>query len=109
MNTLSIRRFGLAVGATCALLQLGCVLVMGALPKEAAIRFFNSLTHGVDWTPIVRWNIPAWESAVGVVELFILGWLVGAVAAAFYNLGGSTADHAPELTDRAGNTRAATK
>tara|TARA_R110002096_G_scaffold425301_1_gene633829 strand:+ start:499 stop:657 length:159 start_codon:yes stop_codon:yes gene_type:complete len=43
--------------------------------------------HGVDATPIMRWDMPWWETAVGVLEIFILGWLFGAVIAVFYNLG----------------------
>lgn len=87
MHTLSIKRFGFAVGAVSALLYLGCMFVMLTVPKEAVIRFFNSLMHGVDVTPIMRWDMPWWEAIIGVLEIFILGWLVGAALAMFYNLG----------------------
>lgn len=87
MNTLSTRRFGQALGGAFALSYLGCALVMAVVPRDAAIRFFNSLMHGLDVTPIVRWDIPLWETALGLVEIFILGWLFGAVIAALYNLG----------------------
>jgi len=86
MHNLSIKRFGFALGAVSALLYLGCMFVMLTVPKEAVIRFFNSLMHGVDVTPIMRWDMPWWEAMVGVVEIFILGWLVGAAMAMFYNL-----------------------
>ena len=87
MTTLSIKRFGLAVGVTFTLIRLGCDLIRVALPHETAIKFFNTLTHGVDWTPISRWSIPLWESALGLVEVFILGWLAGCIVAVLYNLG----------------------
>ena len=54
MHTLSIKRFGFAVGAVSALLYLGCMFVMVTVPKDAVIRFFNSLMHGVDVAPIMR-------------------------------------------------------
>lgn len=85
MSTLSIKRFGFALGAVSALLYLGCMFVMLTVPKEAVIRFFNSLMHGVDVSPIMRWDMPWWEAIIGVLEVFILGWLVGATVAMFYN------------------------
>jgi hypothetical protein len=30
-------------------------------------------------------NVPIWEAAIGIVETFILGWLIGACIAGFYN------------------------
>jgi hypothetical protein len=60
---------------------------MLTVPKEAAIRFFNSILHGVDVTSIMRWDMPWTEMVVGVLEVFILGWLFGAVLAVLYNLG----------------------
>lgn len=86
MNTLSIRRFGFSLGAACAVMYLGCVLVMLTVPKDAVVRFFNSIMHGWDVEPIMRWDMPWWEAAVGVLEIFVLGWLFGAVVAAFYNI-----------------------
>ncbi len=87
MQTLSLRRLGFALGAGFALAYLGCVFVMLTVPNEAAIRFFNSILHGVDVTTIMRWDMPWTEVLVGVLKVFILGWLFGAVLAALYNLG----------------------
>lgn len=86
MNQLSVTRFGFGLGMASALMYLGCVVVMLTVPHEVTIRFFNSLMHGVDVTPIMRWDIPWPEVVLGIVEIFILGWLFGAVLAAFYNL-----------------------
>jgi hypothetical protein len=86
VQTISIKRVGFAFGATAALLYLGCVFVMFTVPQDAVIRFFNSLLHGWDVTHIMRWDMPWWEAMLGVLETFILGWLVGAAFAFFYNL-----------------------
>lgn len=86
MNRLSVVRFACALASVSALLYVGCVFVMLTVPKEAVIKFFNSLMHGVDVTSIMRWDMPWWEAVIGVIEMFILGWLVGAVFAAVYNL-----------------------
>lgn len=87
MHTLSVKRLSFALGAGFAVLYLGCAFVMITVPKDVAVRFFNSIMHGVDVTPIVRWDMPWWEMVVGVLQVFIVGWLFGAVVAALYNLG----------------------
>jgi hypothetical protein len=86
MNTINWR-LGFALGGSLALLYLGCAFVMLTVPQEAAVRFFNSITHGVDWSSIMRWGMPWWEMIVGVLEVFILGGLFGALIAALYNVG----------------------
>lgn len=85
MNTINIRKFGFAFGTTFALLYLGCVIVMSAIGRDAAIFFFNSLMHGVDVTSILRTDMPLYEMALGLIEIFILGWLIGATVASLYN------------------------
>ncbi|HUY88236.1 MAG TPA: DUF5676 family membrane protein [Pirellulales bacterium] len=87
MLTLSVKRFGFAAGATAALLYLGCVFFMLTVPHEAVIDVFNSFLHGWDVTQMMRWDMPWWEAILGVLETFILGWLVGSVFAVLYNLG----------------------
>lgn len=86
MNPIDVKRFGLAVGATLALLYLGCMFVMATAGKAAAILFFNSLLHGIDVTGIMRVDVPLWEALMGLVETFVLGWLTGAAVAAIYNV-----------------------
>ena len=87
MNTLNIKKFGFALGLSTAIVYLGCAFVMFTVPQERAVRFFNSITHGIDWGPIMRWDMPFWEMVVGVIEVFILGWLFGALVAVLYNIG----------------------
>lgn len=87
MTRLSIKRFGFALGAGFALAYLACVFVMMTVPQEAAVRFFNSIMHGIDVAPIMRWDMPWTEMVIGVLEVFVLGWLFGAVFAVLYNLG----------------------
>ena len=87
MMLLSPKRLGFALGATSALLYVGCAFVMLTVSQDVAIRFFNSMMHGVDVTSIIRWHMPWYEMVVGVLEVFILGWLVGATVAVLYNLG----------------------
>ena len=87
MERINIKWFGLAWGVTSAILYLGCVFVMWTVGKEASIMFFNSLMHGIDVTSIIRTEMPWWEMAMGLVKIFILGWLTGATIASIYNFG----------------------
>ncbi len=41
--------------------------------------------HGVDVTSIIRMGMALWEAAIGIIEIFILGWLTGAAIAGVYN------------------------
>jgi uncharacterized metal-binding protein len=86
MNNIDVKRFGLAVGTTLALLYLGCVFVMATAGEAAVILFFNSLLHGIDVTTIIRTDMPLWEALMGLIETFVLGWLTGAAVAAIYNV-----------------------
>lgn len=85
MNRINIKKFGLAFGLTGALLYMGCILLMATVGHDGTVKFFNSLLHGLDVTSIVRMDVPLWEAGIGIVETFILGWLVGACIAGFYN------------------------
>lgn len=87
MGAINIKKFGLAFGFTFALLYLGCMLVMSTVGKEGTIFFFNSLMHGIDVTSIIRMDMPLWEMIIGIIEIFILGWLTGATIASIYNFG----------------------
>ena len=84
--TLSVKRMGFAIGATSALLYVGCVFVMLTVPHDTVVAFFNSIMHGWDVEPIMRWDMLWWEALIGMVEIFILGWLIGALVAVLYNL-----------------------
>lgn len=84
-SSINAKKFGLAVGLTMALLYLGCAVVMATVGHDGTVKFFNSLLHGLDVSTIVRMNVSLGEAAIGIIETFVLGWLVGACIAAFYN------------------------
>lgn len=86
MNHISIRKFGLAFGTTGAILYFGCALVMLILGHESTVKFFNTLLHGLDVSSIIKMDISPVEELLGLVQTFILGWLIGACIAAVYNI-----------------------
>ncbi|MCF6171320.1 MAG: DUF5676 family membrane protein [Bacteroidales bacterium] len=85
MQTLNIKKFGLAFGITCALLYIGCILLMLIAGREGTIFIFNSFFHGLNTEAIIRMDIPWWETLTGLSATFGLGWLTGASVAFFYN------------------------
>jgi len=85
MNHIKIRKFGLAFGVTGVLLYFGCILLMLTVGRDGTIQFFNSLFHGLDVAPISRMNVPIQEVIMGIVQTFVLGWLIGACIAGVYN------------------------
>ncbi len=85
MGTINVKKLGFSFGIISALLYLGCVFVMSTVSREASVVFFNSLLHGIDVDSILRTGIPFYEMAIGIIEIFILGWLIGASVASVYN------------------------
>ena len=86
MNRINIKKLGFSVGLTGAVLYLGCMIVMQTAGQASTIKFFNSLLHGIDVSNIIRMNVPILEALIGIVQTFIIGWLIGASIAVFYNL-----------------------
>ena len=58
---------------------------MDVAGRQGTVFLFNSLLHGIDVSSIIRMQMPLWEMIIGLTETFILGWLVGATIASFYN------------------------
>lgn len=85
MKTINTKKLGFATGLTGALLYLGCMLVMITVGHEGTVKFFNNLLHGLDVSTVIRMNIPLWEAGLGIVQTFVLGWLVGACIGVLYN------------------------
>jgi hypothetical protein len=78
---------GFAFGAMGAILYTGCILLMVTVGRAGTIVFFNNLWHGLDVEPIIRMSVPPLNALFGIIQTFILGWLVGALVAAIYNIG----------------------
>ena len=86
MVQIHVKRFGFACGITGVILYLGCILLMATVGKDGTIMFFNSLLHGIDVSSVIKMDIPVTEALMGIAQTFILGWLIGACMAAFYNV-----------------------
>ncbi|GGK18714.1 hypothetical protein GCM10007962_11120 [Yeosuana aromativorans] len=85
MYRLNVKKLGFAFGLTGAIIYLGCMIVMATTGQEGTITFFNSLLHGLDTSSIIRMDVPLLEVLMGIVQTFILWWLIGACIGGFYN------------------------
>ena len=85
MHRLNVKKLGFAFGLTGTLINLGCMIVMATAGQEGSITFFNSLLYGLDATSIIRMDVSLLEAFFGIIQTFILGWLIGACIGAFYN------------------------
>jgi len=85
MKQINIKKFGLACGLTGVLLYMGCIILMLSVGHIGTVKFFNSVLHGLDVSSIIRMDTPLWEAGIGIVQTFILFWLIGACIASFYN------------------------
>ena len=76
---------GFAFGTTGALLYLGCALLMLSMGHDGTVTYFNTLLHGIDISSIIRMKISLVEAVLGLVQTFILCWIIGACIAGIYN------------------------
>jgi len=87
MNHISIKHFGLATGITIAIVYIGCIIATSFISPATSVTFFNNLMHSVDVSAIIRKTpMPFSEALIGIVEWFVIGWLMGASIAGIYNI-----------------------
>lgn len=86
MQHINIKKFALAWGVAGVVFYLGCIILMATVGREGTILFFNSLFHGLDTSTLIRMDVPWTEALIGLVEIFILGWLSGVLVASVYNI-----------------------
>lgn len=68
MNNLKI---GIATGIGASLFYLGCFSFMKIAGIPNTVKLSNLLFHGMDFTNIIRTNIPICESIIGLFVSFI--------------------------------------
>ena len=58
---------------------------MTVLGKDSLVKLSNLLFHGMDFSNIIRMNIPIGETLLGAVASFVFWGIVGYVLAFIYN------------------------
>lgn len=65
MEKLNQKKIALASGFTSVVIYLGWFLLMTVLGKESLVKLSNLLFHGMDFSNIIRMNIPISETLIG--------------------------------------------
>ncbi len=86
MAAINVTKMGLATGLTLAVGRVGCIIVFSTLGREQGIAFLNTLLCGADVGRIFQMDMSPLAAVYGIVQIFILGWLFGALLASLYNL-----------------------
>lgn len=85
MERLNSKKFAIASGLTSVLVYLGCFLTMALLGKDSLVKLSNLLFHGMDFSKIIRMNIPISETLIGMIVSFVFWGIIGFVLAVSYN------------------------
>ena len=85
MEKLNQKKFTIALGLTSVVVYLGCFLIMTVLGKDSLVKLSNLLFHGMDFSNVIRMNIPIGETLFGAVASFIFWGFIGYVLALIYN------------------------
>tara|TARA_R110001583_G_scaffold182679_1_gene340763 strand:+ start:2476 stop:2760 length:285 start_codon:yes stop_codon:yes gene_type:complete len=85
MQQINVKKMGIACGLTGLLLYLGCIILMFSAGQKGTVSFFNNLLHGLDTTAIIKMDVSMLDAVLGLLQTFVLFWLIGASIAAFYN------------------------
>lgn len=85
MEKLNQKKIALASGLTSVVVYLGCFLIMTVLGKDSLVKLSNLLFHGMDFSNIIRMNIPIGETLLGAIASFIFWGIIGYVLALIYN------------------------
>lgn len=87
MGAINIRKMGLALGLTMVVLRIGCIILFSVVSHDQAVSFLRTLLCGVDVSPILlSEGMTVQDIIFSLIQVFVLGWLVGSLFASFYNL-----------------------
>lgn len=87
MGAINVKKMGLALGLTLVVLRVGCIIVFSVVSREQAVGFLKTLLCGIDISPLLPSSVMAMQDVIyGLIQIFILGWLVGGLMASIYNL-----------------------
>ena len=83
-NELRPLKVGFALGIVFAIISLICAILFAIAP-EFIMSLANNLFHGLDLTEISKGSI-SWSGVIiGIIEVFIIGFVGGWLFAVIYN------------------------
>jgi len=83
-DRLNAKRVGYSLAAVSGIVYLACAILVAIAPSWT-VGFFGALFHGIDITQIARTPVPLGSTVLGLVEIVVLGYVVGWLYAKIYN------------------------
>ena len=84
MDELNKKVVGLTLGFTSAIVYVICAVWYAIAPKSL-IGYGNYLFHGIDLTSIATKTVTFSSAIIGLVVIFVSGYLIGTLFAALFN------------------------
>ena len=85
MKPLNQKKFGLAVGISSIAVYISCVILMSIIGEAGIIRVSNLLFHGMEFSNIIRMDIPLTDNLIGIAASFFVWGGIGYIIATVYN------------------------
>lgn len=85
MEKLNQKKLAIASGIGSLVVYLGCFLIMAIMGKDSLVKLSNLLFHGMDFSTIIRMNIPIGETLLGAIASFAFWGFIGYLLALVYN------------------------
>ena len=83
-DRLNAKRVGYSLAAVSGIVYLACAILVAIAPSWT-VSFFGALFHGIDIAQIARTPVPLGSAVLGLVEIVVLGYVVGWLYAKIYN------------------------
>jgi len=83
-DKLSPRRVANTFGIVFTGVSLLCAIFVLIFPGTA-MSLFNNIFHGIDITQIAKTSVSFGSIIIGLIEAFVLGWIIGWLFAVVYN------------------------
>ena len=84
VGNLKPKSVGYSLALVAGIVYLACAILVVIMPTWT-VNVFSALFHGIDITEIARASVPLTTAILGLVEIIVMGYLVGWLFAVVYN------------------------
>ncbi|MBS3074759.1 hypothetical protein J4447_04910 [Candidatus Pacearchaeota archaeon] len=83
-DRINASRFGLSFGIAGGIISLICGILLAIAPSFT-ISLFGAIFHGIDLSQIASKSVGIGGIILGIIEVFIIGYIFGWLVGVFYN------------------------
>lgn len=81
---ISSKRVAYSLALVAGIVYLACAILVAIAPTWT-VNIFGALFHGIDISQIARAPVPLTSTILGLIEIIVIGYLVGWLFGAVYN------------------------